>query len=194
MNILIACEKFKLKLVDYVQCYLIGHHQTWLFQNFTLIQRVSFKYSEFTILQDFWTTTVCAQPEIIFEAADFISIDKELLLSLCRNENFYVEGCELWNHIIRWGKAQNTELPEEIENWSSNDFEILKKIIDDFMPHIKFYDISSEDFFFKVIPYSKVLSNDLYQDILKYHLVTNQQKSSDTDSEQAMLISSWKQK
>ncbi|CAG8668021.1 5480_t:CDS:10, partial [Rhizophagus irregularis] len=91
------------ELCDYVQYYLIEHHQTWLFQNFVLTQQVNFKYSEFTILQDYWIATVCIQPEIIiFEATDFTSIGKEVLLSLYRNENLYIEEYELWDHIIRW--------------------------------------------------------------------------------------------
>ncbi|CAB4398176.1 unnamed protein product [Rhizophagus irregularis] len=96
LNLLIACEKSK---------------------------NLNFKYSELTILQDYWIATVCIQPEIIiFEATDFTSIGKEVLLSLYRNENLYIEEYELWDHIIRW-----------------------------------------------------VPSNDLYQDILKYHLVANRQ-------------------
>lgn len=41
------------------------------------------------ILQDYWTAT---------EATDFTSIEKEVLLSLYRNENLYIEGYELWDH------------------------------------------------------------------------------------------------
>ena len=126
MNILIACEKLKLKeLYDYIQDYLIEHHQAWLFQNFVLIQQVSFKYPEFTKLQNYWTTTVCEQPEILFNTDDFTSIDKETLLSIVKNEDLCMEENELWDCIIRWGKAQNSELPEEINNWTPNDFNIL---------------------------------------------------------------------
>ena len=50
-----------------------------------------------------------------------------------------IEENELWNHIIRWGKAKNTELSEDINNWTTNDFNIFKKTIDDFIPNIKFY-------------------------------------------------------
>ena len=103
MNLLIACEKLKLKeLNDYFQDYLIKHHQTWLFQNFVLIRQMSFKYSEFTKLQNYWTTTICEQPEILFNAADFTSIDKEALLSICKNEDLLcMEENELWDHLIR---------------------------------------------------------------------------------------------
>ena len=110
MNILIACEKLKLKeLYDYIQDYLIEHHQAWLSQNFVLIQQVSFKYSEFTKLQNYWTTTVCEQPEILFNAAVLTSIDKEALLSIYKDENLRTEKNELWDYILHWGKAQNSE-------------------------------------------------------------------------------------
>ena len=154
MNLLFACEKLKFKeLYDYIQDYLIEHHQAWLSQNFAFIRQVSFKCSEFTKLQNYWTTTVCEQPEILFNTNDFTSIDKEALLSLCKNEELCMEENELWDHIVRWGKAQNAELSEEIDNWTPNDFNILKKTLDDFIPHIRFYEISSDDFYYKIIPY-----------------------------------------
>ena len=129
LNLLFACEKLKFnELYDYIQGYLIEHHRDWLSQNFAFIQRVSFKYSEFTKLQNYWMTTVFEQPEILFNTNDFTSINKEALLSLCKNEDLCMEEHELWDHIIRWGKAQNAELSEEINNWTPNDFNILKKL------------------------------------------------------------------
>ncbi|CAB4407748.1 unnamed protein product [Rhizophagus irregularis] len=119
LNLLTACGRFKLKeLYDYVQQDLIEHHHDWLFQNLFLVQKISFKNSDFTKLQNYWTTTICEQPEILFNATDFTSVDKEALLSICKEENSCMEENELWDHIIRWGKAQNTELSEEINNWT----------------------------------------------------------------------------
>jgi hypothetical protein len=173
INLLVACEKFKLKdLYDYVQEYLIRHHQSWIFQNFVLIQRFSFKYSDFTKLQNYWVTTACEQPDILFNSNDFTSLDKEALLSICKDENLCIEENKLWDHIIRWGKA-HTELPEEINNWTADDFDILRKSLEDFMPLIRFYEISAEDFCYKIMPYSAVLSSELFQDLSKFHLVSN---------------------
>ena len=90
LNLLVACEKLKLKeLYDYFQDYLIEHHQAWLSQNFAFIRQVSFKCSKFTKLQNYWTMAVCEQPEILFNARDFTSIDKEALLSLVLQELFF---------------------------------------------------------------------------------------------------------
>ncbi|CAB5352253.1 uncharacterized protein OCT59_003203 [Rhizophagus irregularis] len=174
LNLLFACEKLKLyELYDYVQDSFIKHHESWIFQNFVLIQQLSSKYSDFTKLQNYLTTAVCEQPEILFGANNFTSIGKEALLSICKDENLCIEENELWDHIIRWGKAQNAELHEEINNWTNNDFDILKKSLEDFLPLIRFYEISSEDFCFKIMPYSLILSNELFQDLSKFHLVSN---------------------
>ncbi|RIA97005.1 hypothetical protein C1645_814668 [Glomus cerebriforme] len=207
LNLLVACEKLKLKeLYDFIQDYFIENHQAWLFQNFGLIKQISFKYSEFTKLQNYWKKIVCEQPEILFNAIDFTSVDKETLLSLYKMEDLCMGESELWDHIIRWGKAQHSELPKEIINWTTNDFGILKKTIEDFIPHIRFYDISSDDFYYKIMPYSTILSNDLYQDLSGYHLVSNWQPKFNNlisrnviipidskliNGEQAALISSW---
>lgn len=207
MNLLIACEIFKLKeLYDYIQDYLINNYQDWLKQNFALIQQVSSKTSEFTKLQDYWSTTIRKEPEILFNAIDFTSVDKEALLSIYKDEELCMEENELWDRIIRWGKAQNTDLQEDIDKWTTKDFNILKKTIDDFLPHIRFYEISSSDFCYKIMPYNSLLSNDLYQDLSRYHLVSNwtpkfnrlapRRKNVTLDSklinsEQATLISSW---
>jgi hypothetical protein len=207
LNLLMACEIFKLKeLYDYIQDYLIKHHQDWLKQNFALIQQVSSKTSEFTKLQNYWSTTIRKEPEILFNAIDFTSVDKEALLSIYKDEELCMEENELWDHIIHWGKAQNTDLPEDINNWTTKDFNILKKTIDDFLPHIRFYEISSEDFCYKIMPYNSLLSNDLYQDLSRFHLVSNwipkfnclapRRTNVSLDSklinyEQATLISSW---
>ncbi|GBB88245.1 hypothetical protein RclHR1_01480010 [Rhizophagus clarus] len=212
LNLLNSCEKFKLKeLYDYVQDYLIEHHKAWLFQNLILVQQVCFKHSDFTKLQNYWTTTICEQPEILFNANDFTSVGKEALLSICKDESLYMEENELWDHVIRWGKAQNTELPEEVNDWSPSDFNALKKSLENFIPCIRFYDFTSDDFCFKITPYSGIFPNDLYQDLLKYNLVSEWQPkfniltsrkanlnipnitidSKLINGEQAALISSW---
>ncbi|CAB5354393.1 unnamed protein product [Rhizophagus irregularis] len=136
---------------------------------------VSFKYSDFTKLQNYWTTTICEQSEILFNATNFTSVGKEGLLSICKNKNWCMEENELWDHIIRWGKAQNTELLKEINNWTTNDFNILEKTIVDFIPNVRFYDISSDNFYHKIMPYCVILPKDLYQDLSRYHLLSNWQ-------------------
>jgi len=43
----------------------------------------------------------------------------------------------------------------------------------EYIPLIRFFDISKEDFFLKVYPYKDFLPQDLLDDILRYHMVPN---------------------
>ncbi|GBC37046.1 hypothetical protein RhiirA5_408622 [Rhizophagus irregularis] len=88
------------------------------------LKNFSFKYSDFTKLQNYWTTTICEQSEILFNATNFTSVEKT---------------------------------------------------IDDFIPNVRFYDISSDNFYHKIMPYSVILPKDLYQDLSIYHLLSNWQ-------------------
>jgi len=45
------------------------------------------------------------------------------------------------------------------------------------LPLIRFFSLSSEDFFQKVRPYKKLLKSQLYEDLLKSYLVPNSKPS-----------------
>ncbi|RIA85709.1 hypothetical protein C1645_781280 [Glomus cerebriforme] len=47
----------------------------------------------------------------------------------------------------------------------------LNQILHKFIPLIKFYGISSEDYFNKIRPYEEILSKELWDEILKFHMI-----------------------
>src|SRR3954464_15421958 len=49
----------------------------------------------------------------------------------------------------------------------------IQQMLNKFIPLIRFYDISNEDFYLKVFPYKDLLPQDLLNDILRYHMVPN---------------------
>jgi len=57
--------------------------------------------------------------------------------------------------------------------WSDNDFKMMKNTLQHCLPLIRFFSLSSEDFFQKVCPYKKLLKSQLYEDLLKSYLVSN---------------------
>ncbi len=66
----------------------------------------------------------------------------------------------------------------KIITWSDNDFKMIENTLQHYLPLIRFFSLSSEDFFQKVRPYKKLLKSQLYEDLLKSYLVPNS-KSSD---------------
>src|SRR5207248_5133461 len=71
--------------------------------------------------------------------------------------------------IIQWGIGQNQELRKDISEWNKKDFKILKGILENIIPLIRFNEIKSKDFSRKIKPYRKVFNEDTYEEILDYY-------------------------
>ncbi|GBC06817.1 hypothetical protein RclHR1_07060010 [Rhizophagus clarus] len=77
---------------------------------------------------------------------------------------------QIWEHVIKWGLAQNPELPSDLTNYSQDDFNKLKNTLQRFIPLIKFSNITSKEFIDKVFPYEKIFPVDLYKNFLRVFL------------------------
>ncbi|RGB30937.1 hypothetical protein C1646_277861 [Rhizophagus diaphanus] len=84
---------------------------------------------------------------------------------------------QVWEHVIKWGLAQNQELPSDPTNFSKDDFNSLKITLQHCIPFIRFYNLDSKEFLKKVLPYKKILPKELYKDLLDYFLDNDSKKS-----------------
>ncbi|GES81014.1 hypothetical protein GLOIN_2v1763838 [Rhizophagus clarus] len=75
---------------------------------------------------------------------------------LDRNDLNLIE-IKIWDNLIKWISAQEKTL--------------TKNQFNRFISLIRFYDISSEDYFHKVKPYKEFLSKDMQEEILKFHMI-----------------------
>ncbi|GES99115.1 BTB/POZ protein [Rhizophagus clarus] len=83
---------------------------------------------------------------------------------------------QVWEHVLKWGLAQNPELPSNPTNFSKEDFKTLKNNIHQCIPFIKFHNLSSDEFSDKVLPFRKnndsienyVLSRVKYEEFAIY--------------------------
>ncbi|EXX68452.1 uncharacterized protein OCT59_021093 [Rhizophagus irregularis] len=98
------------------------------------------------------------------------SFEKKTLISLLRHDNLQMNGIQAWEHVLKWGLAQNPELPSDPANFSKDDFNVLKNTIQQCIPFIKFFTLSSKEFLGKVLPYKKILPKELYKELLKIFL------------------------
>ena len=179
IRILEAANELSIQeLIEYLQSFLIKNKVNWLEQNFSLIYQTSFKHDSFLELQKFCTDLIIDEPEKIFKSLDFISIPEKALVSLIQNDNLQVDEVQVWEHVLKWGLAQNPELPPDPESFSKDDFNALKKALERCIPFIRFYNLTSKEFKEKVMPYKKLLPKELYKDLLNTFLDPDR-KSSD---------------
>jgi hypothetical protein len=101
----------------------------------------------------------------------FINIPAPLLEVILKQDELNLNEIEVWENLIKWGIAQEKILDENVSKWDQENFLILERILHRFIPLIRFYDISSENYFSKVVPYEKILPKELQEELLKFHTI-----------------------
>ncbi|GBB89581.1 hypothetical protein RclHR1_01630019 [Rhizophagus clarus] len=171
IKILIAANELSLQgLISYLQSYLIENKVDWMEQNFNLVYQTSYENNSFLKLQKFCTELISKQPEKIFDSPDFTSISEKVLISLIQLDNLQINDVQIWDHVLKWGIAQNPELSSDPSNYSNDDFNALKSSIQQCIPFIKFNEFSSKEFLNKVYPYKKIIPKDQRNNLIKYFL------------------------
>ena len=144
IKILEAANELSLQeLVDSLQIYLIENKESWVEQNFNLINKASFASDSFLKLQQFCTDLMSNEPEKVFKSVDFISIPEKSLITLIRSNNLQMKDVQVWEYVLKWGLAQNSELSSDLSKYSKEDFDILKNILQQFIPFVNFYNFTT---------------------------------------------------
>jgi hypothetical protein len=171
IKILVAAGELSLQeLVDYVQSFLTKNKADWMEQNFNLIYQTSFEKDSFLELQKYCTDLMSNNPNKIFKSLDFSTTPENLLVSLIQSDNLQMNEIQVWENVLKWGFAQNPGLPSDPSNFSKDDFNSLKNTLQQCIPFVRFYNLTSKEFFYNVVPYKKILPKVLYMDLLKTFL------------------------
>ncbi|GET03153.1 carbohydrate-binding module family 13 protein [Rhizophagus clarus] len=171
IKILVAANELGLQeLVIHLQTFLIKYKKNWMEQNFNLTFQTSFENASFLKLQSFCKEMMSKEPEKIFNSIDFNSISEKFLISLIQHENIQMDVIQVWEHVLKWGIAQNPELPSDFSDYSKDDFDTLKKTLQECIPFIKFYNLTSEEFLGNVYPFKKIISKELREPLVEHFL------------------------
>ncbi|KAG9290158.1 hypothetical protein G9A89_010464 [Geosiphon pyriformis] len=181
LELLIVADELILEnLIDLLEDYLIEHHATDLEKNFTTFNETSFNHHSFNKLQKFCTEIAVNNPATVFNSQDFTSLNKNALCSILSRDDLNMEEIEIWKKILEWGAAKlsNGIQLDKVLNWTDENFEAFKESIGEFLPLIRFFNISSVDFYYKVKPFARILPGTLYEDLLHHYLVPGSHQTS----------------
>ncbi|GBC51957.1 hypothetical protein GLOIN_2v1534759 [Rhizophagus irregularis DAOM 181602=DAOM 197198] len=147
LQCLIAADELGLnKLIEHIQIYLIDNEYLHI---------------------------ISEEPRILFSSEKFPSLEKPIITMILQRDDLNMEEIDIWDSFIRWLFVHYLKISKDDSSWSSEDLSNVKLALKEFIPLIRFYDISREDFYLKVYPYKDLLPQDLLSDILRYHMVPN---------------------
>src|SRR3990170_8248229 len=110
-----------------------------------------------------------------------------------------------WDSLIKWGIEQTPGLGAkngDRTKWHHENFEALKRTLSPFIPHVRFSEISHDDFFLKVHPYKTVIPKHLYEKAEEFYYKSTLPKteilplrrnlvSTITNPKLATIVSNW---
>ncbi|GET03242.1 kinase-like domain-containing protein [Rhizophagus clarus] len=139
-------------------------------QNFSLVYKTSFEDNSFLKLQNFCTELISKKPEKVLNSIDFTSLPEKCMISLIQHDNIKINVMQVWEYVLKWGVAQNPELPSDPSSYSKDDFNTLKNNLQQLIPFINFFNLSHKEFSDKVYPYKKILSKDLRENLIRHFI------------------------
>src|SRR6266542_3683806 len=132
-------------LILCIQDYLIKYQHEFLQQNLIEILE-AYHHETFTDLCNYCLEEICAEPDILFKSDKFINLKAPLLELLLRQDDLSLDEIVVWDSLIKWCFSQHSSIQQDINNWNKEEIEIMSRTIHRFIPLLRFYYISSEDF------------------------------------------------
>ncbi|RHZ60897.1 hypothetical protein Glove_350g30 [Diversispora epigaea] len=108
--------------------------------------------------QDFCNNIIDKHPNTIFESEKFLTLPEDTLIPIIKQDDLKLEESKIWEYVIRWGKAKNTTLHTNIEEWTSDNFVTLKQILKQCLPHVKYLAFLMNMCWISFSPISKFLN------------------------------------
>ncbi|CAG8579791.1 6123_t:CDS:2, partial [Ambispora gerdemannii] len=172
LSLLIAADELEIdELINHAQEFLITKMSTWVQQNLVKIMHTVDLHESFKRLNEYCDATIREEPHMFFKSGDFLSLKEHELVSLLKCDNLAMDEIEVWNSIIKWGTKNTSNLGNQpISKWTPQYFASLEQTLHQCIPLIRYSDISSNDYFEKVIPYRRILPKDIKMEMLGYHL------------------------
>src|SRR6266542_1609946 len=126
-------------------------------QHFELIHRTSYQSNYSLEIQKFCTDLMVKSPEKIFKSFDFTSLPEKSLIQLIKRDDLQMKEIEVWEHVLKWGLAQNPTLLPDPNTWSDDNFKTMENTLQHCLSLVRFFSLSSKEFLQKVHPYKKLL-------------------------------------
>src|SRR5260364_297099 len=145
--LLVTDELLFEELTDVIETHLIESNAHWLRSHFSHIYKTSFENKNLKKLQKWCNDIVAKYPHLIFDSENFVSLKEDALISLIQRDDLQMEEIKIWNNVIKWGIAQNTGLPSDLDDWSYENFMTLKSTLKNCLPLIRYFQISADDAF-----------------------------------------------
>jgi hypothetical protein len=178
---LIAVDELNIQtLIPCVQEYLINCQYEILQKNpIEILETIHQVHNTFAGLWEFLLESICYKPEILFNSDKLFKLNAPLLELLLKRDDLLLKEIVIWDNLIKWSFAKHPSIQQDVKKWNKEEITIMKNTFQSFIPLIRFYYISSEDFHLKVYPFKVLLPEDLINNVLAFYTETKKEFNND---------------
>jgi hypothetical protein len=175
-------------LIICIKEHLIKHRYDFLKQNLVEILERTYQQELISELYDICLENICENPETLFNSDKFVNLKAHIMELILKRDDLLLDEIDIWNNLIKWGLAQHSNISHDVTKWNKEQITMMERTLHRFIPLIKFYNINSEDFFYKVLPYRELLPNQLIYKVQEFHMVPNRKLNVDIQPSRLKLV------
>ncbi len=178
LDLLVAVDELGIQtLIPCIQEFFTDHQYEFLRQNPIEILEIVYQVYQHDTFKGLWNIilgAICERPEILFNTDKLIRLKAPPLLEIfLKRDDLLLDEIEIWDNLVRWSFSQHPYIQRDVKKWNKEEIVIMERTFNRFIPLIRFYYISSEDFHLKVYPFKVLLSESLINDVLEFHAGSN---------------------
>src|SRR6266542_4954232 len=190
LNLLSPSYEFELRpLGTHIQETLTKDYVDFIIKNIIEIIELTYQQKLLTKLWDFCIQEICCEPDYLFKSTKFLTLNPAILEIILKQNYINIDNeITIWENLLKWMCGQQPVIQQDVNKWNKNDFTVMERRLSRFIPLIRFYHISSEDFLLKIYPFKELLPNDLINNIFAYHMKPNNRQNIDIQLPRSISI------
>ncbi|CAJ0635017.1 7957_t:CDS:2 [Entrophospora sp. SA101] len=170
------------ELIDEIQNYLVRTKSTYIEDKMSIVFQLVVKLKSCNMLQNHLLEIISLNISQYIESDDFLTLEYSAVELILKRDDLNVQEVDLWNFLINWGMANSNRLyDDELDKWTTADYEELQSQIKNLICLIRFTTMKSHEYSRNVYPYRKLLpkqlKNQLYLHFLDSEHQTTEEKS-----------------
>src|SRR6266498_1463319 len=174
LNLLLPSDELGLQpLVAHIQDTLIENHYDFTIKNGIEIIELTYQKKSLDKLWESCLQRICNNLDHLYKSTKFLFFNPSILEIILKRDDCFVNEIIVWENLLKWACGQNPVIQQDINKWSKNEFTVMERRLSRFIPSVRFYYISSEDFLLKVYPFKELLPNNLINNVFSYHMAPN---------------------
>src|SRR5438128_4111663 len=162
LSLLVASDELDLGiLVEFTQSYLIKSCTAFINEQPAQVLRSVLRLESCRNLKDFCLEIICDEPENLFKSDNYLALEEDMFAILLQRDDLCINEVKLWKYVLKWGLNKHPTMVKDPTSWSADDIYRMEETLKTLIQNVRFFVMSSEEYYNDVRPYKKLLPKKL---------------------------------